>query len=201
MEREYTLRIFKDPPSLRTERLVLRRMRRDDRDDMYEYASNPAVTQYLLWEPHTDRHYTARYLSYVQSRYRAGEFFDWAIIDSSSSKMIGTCGFCAIDFDNSSAEVGYVLNPAFWHLGIATEALSEVIRFGFSVLGLNRIEAKYILENTASLRVMQRAGMMLEGISRSALLHRGKYVSVGTCSILRDEFDGFVFRNNINPEY
>ena len=91
MEREYTLRIFKDPPSLRTERLVLRRMRRDDRDDMYEYASNPAVTQYLLWEPHTDRHYTARYLSYVQSRYRAGEFFDWAIIDSSSSKMIGTC--------------------------------------------------------------------------------------------------------------
>ena len=187
-------RIFKDPPTLRTERLILRRMSRDDRNDMFEYASDPTVTRYLLWEPHTDRHYTARYLAYVQSRYRAGEFFDWAVIYAPSGKMIGTCGFCAIDFNNAAGEVGYVLNPAFWHHGIAPEALCEVIRFGFKTLGLNRIEARYIVGNEASLRVMQKAGMVFEGIARSSLLHRGRYVSVGKCAILSDDFDAPLMR-------
>ena len=188
------LTYFRDIPTLHTERLTLRRMLKRDAADMYEYASDPAVTEFLLWEPHINLKYTSRYLAFIQSKYRAGEFFDWAVIDNCESKMIGTCGFTSFDYENNSAEVGYVLNPSFWHKGIAPEALFEVIKFGFTVLKLNRIEAKYMLGNDNSRRVMEKVGMRFEGVSRDSIFVRGHYVSVGVCSVLRRDFMKYYLR-------
>lgn len=188
MDKNEILSYFKDPPMLMTDRLVLRRITKDDAADMYEYSSDPEVTRYLLWEPHMNLRYTARYISYLQGRYRAGEFYDWAIVDRQSGKMIGTCGFTSFNFSNNSAEVGYVLNPAYWHLGIALEALLEVIHFGFTILDLNRIEAKYMLGNNDSRRVMEKAGMLFEGVARGSMFVKGRYVSIGTCAILKSEY-------------
>lgn len=188
MDKAAVTKLFRNIPQLETRRLVLRRITREDRDDMFEYASLPCVTEYLLWDAHPDRRYTARYLSYLQSRYRAGDFYDWAVTDRVSGKMIGSCGFADIDFQNDSAEAGYVINPNYSGHGVATEALVEVIRFGFENLGLNRIEARFMLGNNASLRVMQKAGMTFEGEIRDALKLHGKFITVGICSILRREF-------------
>lgn len=188
MDRLDIISCFKDPPTLKTPRLILRKLSKGDADDMYEYASDPAVSRYLLWDAHPSRRYTAKYLAYLQGRYRAGEFYDWALVDRQSGRMIGTCGFTAFDFQNNSAEVGYVLNRTFWHCGIAAEALKEVLHFAFNVLGLNRVEAKYMLGNDDSRRVMERCGMTFEGVTRDALFVKGRYVSVGICSLLRREF-------------
>lgn len=188
MERSEILAYFKDIPTLMTDRLILRRLQRSDAADMFEYASNPEVTRYLLWEPHMNLRYTARYLSYLQGRYRAGEFYDWAVVDKMNGKMIGTCGFTSFDFANNSAEVGYVLNPAYWHHGIAAEALLEVLHFGFTILGFNRIEARYMNGNNDSRRVMEKVGMTFEGVARGSMFVKGRYVSIGTCSILKSEY-------------
>ena len=188
MEKYQILACFKDPPILRTKRLILRRLEKVDALDMFEYASDPDVTKYLLWDPHDSLKYTRRYLSYLQGRYKAGEFYDWAVIDRRTMKMIGTCGFTSFDFHNNSAEVGYVLNPEFWHRGIAAEALSEVLHFAFMILGLNRVEARYMVGNLDSRRVMEKVGMKFEGIARGAVYCKGRYVSVGICSILRSEY-------------
>ena len=188
MDRELVRQYFSSLPVLVTERLLLRRMEKSDWKDMYEYASDPEVTRYLLWDPHEDPHRTARYLAYVQSRYRAGEFFDWAVTDRRSGKMIGTCGFTRFNFEANSAEIGYVLNPRFWHIGIAPEAVRRVMRFGFEELSLHRIEARYMCGNEDSRRVMEKVGMKFEGIARDSMFVKGKFVSVGTCAILADEF-------------
>ena len=103
--------------------------------------------------------------------------------------MIGTCGFTSFDFENNSAEVGYVLNSGYWHFGLAPEALFEVMKFGFMILGLHRIEARYIVGNENSRRVMEKLGMRFEGVSRESMFVKGKYVSVGKCAILRSEFE------------
>ncbi|MFA6948408.1 MAG: GNAT family N-acetyltransferase, partial [Eubacteriales bacterium] len=71
-------KIFSRIPELETQRLILRRMRPSDADDMYEYSRDPEVTRYLLWSPHPSRDYTKRYLEQLQSEYRLGEFYDWA---------------------------------------------------------------------------------------------------------------------------
>lgn len=182
------MRLFRDPPVIEAERIYLRRMLRRDATDMFEYSCNPEVTRYLLWDPHPDRLYTSRYLSYIQSRYRSGDFYDWAVIWKESEKMIGTCGFTRFNFEAKSAEIGYVLNPRFWRIGVAPEAAKTVMRFGFSELGLHRIEAKYMSENIPSKKVMEKLGMQFEGVARDSMFVKGKYVSVGTYAILRDEF-------------
>ena len=188
LDRRTLLTYFKEPPTLTTERLTLRKILKSDCEDYFEFASDPAVTKYLLWKPHDSFNFTRHYLSYLQSRYRAGEFYDWGIVDSLTGKFIGTCGFTSFDLANNSAEVGYVLHRAWWRRGIAAEALTKVLEFGFDTLGLRRIEARYMVGNECSRRVMEKVGMVFEGVKRDALLLDGAYVSVGTCAVLNDEF-------------
>ncbi len=178
--------VFRNPPILKTERLVLRKMEKGDYKDMFEYASIESLTKYLTWEPHPDKTYTLRYLSYVQSKYRAGEFYDWAV--TYNGKMIGTCGFTTLSDEHRKGEIGYVIAPDYQNMGIATEAVKKVLEFGFNTLGLHRIEAHYMEGNSASRHVMEKAGMHYEGTLRESMFVKGRYVSVGICSILRSEF-------------
>ena len=189
MEKDEILKIFKHPPILECDRVILKKMDRSFADDMFEYASNPAVTKYLTWDVHPNRRFSYNYLGYVNSRYRTGEFFDWAITMRDSGKMIGTCGFTRFNFSSYSAEIGFVLNPKYWGYSIAPEAARRVIRFGFDTLELHRIEARYMENNIQSRRVMEKSGMTFEGIYRDMMLVRGQFVSVGVCSILRSEFN------------
>ncbi|MBQ7377225.1 MAG: GNAT family N-acetyltransferase [Clostridia bacterium] len=188
MKKETIARIFRHVPRLRTERLLLRRIEREDATDVYSYASLPEVTRFLLWEPHPNLSYSKTYVDYLQDVYRAGSFYDWGVILLDSGHLIGTCGFTSFDFENNSAQIGYVLHSEHHGKGIATEAVSAVLDFGFRKLKLQRIEGRYMEENHASRRVMEKNGMHFEGILRNAVCVRGEYVNVGVCSILRDEF-------------
>ncbi|MBR4335070.1 MAG: GNAT family N-acetyltransferase [Clostridia bacterium] len=183
--------MFKRIPDLSTERLLLRKIRLNDAPDMFEYSKDPEVTKYLLWDPHPNVEHTRNYIDYLQDRYRDGKYYDWAVILKSSGKMIGTCGFSSILPEHRSAEVGYVLNPAFRGQGIAGEALSAVLDFAFRKMALNRVEAKCVAENASSERVMQKVGMTFEGVARSALLVKGEFRNIKIYSMLRSEYVRF----------
>lgn len=187
MNRETVYRLFSHIPTLETPRLLLRKMQIEDAADMYDYARRPEVTRFLLWEPHADPAFTQQYLRYLQQRYRVGDFFDWAVVEKESGKMIGTCGFTQFDFVNDSAEVGYVIHPHFQGHGYATEAVMHVIAFGFSQLPIHRIEALFVQGNDRSRHVMERAGMTFEGYRREGMLVHGVYQTVGVCAVLRGE--------------
>ncbi len=182
------LKQFSIPPVLTTSRLTLRKMVPQDANDMYTYASRADVTEYLLWSPHPDVAYTAKYLKYVQGEYKKGRFFDWAVVYTCEDKMIGTVGFTELDKENLCAEIGYVINPEYACRGIATEAVSAVIWYAFEKLGMERIEARYMIGNVASMRVMEKCGMKREGVLRSALLVKERRRDIGICSILRSEY-------------
>ena len=190
MKKSTIYQLFSHIPTLETERLSLRGMRVSDAEDMFAYAQYEPVTRYLTWTPHPNVKHTKEYLTYVSQRYRTGDFFDWAIVSREDGRMIGTCGFTAFDFPSDSAEIGYVLNPAYHGRGLATEAVREVIRFGFEELKLHRIEAKFMKENTRSLKLMERVGMQFEGYAREALKIKGEYRTIGRCGILRQEWEG-----------
>lgn len=188
MKREKVLKIFTRMPTLRTDRLVLRPMKTEDAYDMYEYACREDVTEYLLWTPHESVGYTREYLAYIEARYAKGEFYDWAITLADSGKMIGTVGFTKIYTAHNSAEIGYVLNPEYHHLGLGYEAAKRIVDFGFEELSLHRVEARFMKGNSASLHVMEKLGMTFEGYSRDGMLVKGSYRTIGTCSILRNEW-------------
>jgi ribosomal-protein-alanine N-acetyltransferase len=73
-------------------------------------------------------------------------------------------------------------------MGIAPEAVEAVLAYGFDRLLLHRIEARFMEGNDASLRVMEKVGMRFEGFRRESMLVKGSYRTIGTCSILFDEY-------------
>ena len=188
MNRETLVKIFSAIPTLETERLLLRPMSSRDAADMFDYANRAEVTKYLLWSPHNTVSYTREYLSYVEQRYRLGDFYDWAVVEKESRRMIGTCGFTSIDVANRRGEIGYVLSPDYHRRGYAPEAAKRVLEFGFSKLELNRIEARFMKGNEPSRRVAEKIVMTFEGYARDELFVKGEYKTVGRCAILRREF-------------
>ncbi len=181
-------RFFSKIPVIETDRLVLRKIKMCDVDDMYEYSKRSDVTKYLLWSPHPDKFYTAAYIRSLQGRYRRGDFYDWAVVLKESGKMIGTCGLTSVDADNNYCEIGYVISPDYHNRGYATEAVSRVLEICFDRFGFHRVEAMHIEGNEASASVMKKCGMSKEGVLRDYIFSKNEYKTVCIYAILANEY-------------
>ena len=179
--------IFSSLPTLKTDRLILRPIKRSDAQDLYAYAQDPAVSRHVLWDAHKNVQESRQFIRAARRQYRRGLPGSFAITLRDSGRMIGTVGFMWLNPDWQSAEVGYSLSREYWNRGIMTEALRAVIAFGFDTLGLNRIEAQHETDNPASGRVMQHVGMRYEGTLRQRIKNKGKYVDVKLYAILRGD--------------
>ena len=176
-------------PVLETERLLLRPVRRKDAEDIYSYASDPEVARYVLWEPHRSLSETRAYIRCIRSLYHRGLPSSRAVVRRDSGHVIGTIGFMWYSDTNSAAEIGYSFSRAEWNRGYATEALNAVIRSAFSSLPLNRLEAQHDLRNPASGRVMEKCGMVREGILRQRIRNKGEWIDVVLYAILRSDLE------------
>ena len=180
--------LFGDLPELKTERLTLRKMEMSDANDMYSYASLDEVIRYLLWTPHLNIDETKGYIEYVRREYRKGSVADWAISLDSESRMIGTVGFSAVDRENNSVELGYVLNPLYWRKGYAREALRRAVEAAFCELGAHRVQLRIMDGNVRSENVALACGFRKEGSLRDLLLVNGAYRTIHIYSLVSDEY-------------
>lgn len=175
-------------PSIETERLLLRKITLNDASDMFEYASNPEVSQYTMWSTHTSIEDTKYFLQSLTKMYKRRELVDWGIVHKAEKKFIGTCGFVEWSMTHSRAEIGYALSRRYWGEGYMSEAVNAVIEFGFREMSLNRIMGRCEVHNIASARVMEKVGMQMEGILRQHLFVKDRYWDLKIYSILREEF-------------
>jgi len=187
--------IFYDLPVLETERLLLRKLTLDDAEDMFEYASDPEVTKYLVWVAHQDIEDSREFLKSVLDRYRKGLVASWGVVHKLDEKLIGTCGYISWlphgDLGkHARAELGFALSRKYWGQGLMPEAVREVITFGFRKMQLNRIQATCEVENLASERVLEKVGMKFEGVLREYMYAKGAYRDLKMFSILRSEWAG-----------
>ena len=86
-----------------------------------------------------------------------GEALHWGIFLKNTSDLAGTCGYYR-GYANNSGEIGYILRPSFYGLGIMTEAVNLIVNFGFDILKLQSVVAYTDPTNSASIAVLQRAG-------------------------------------------
>ncbi len=175
-------------PTIETDRLLLRKMTFSDAGDIFEYASDPQVSEYTLWSTHSSIEDSKFFLKTIVKMYKRRELVDWGIVHKAEKKFIGTCGFVEWSITHSRAEIGYALSRKYWGEGYMSEAVSAVIDFGFREMLLNKIEARCEINNIASARVMEKVGMQLEGILRQQLFVKGRYWDLKTYSILREDF-------------
>ncbi len=169
------LLLFINPPTLSTDRLILREIRNSDFADIFEYKSDPLVTEHLLYYPHKSKRETENYIGNTIRKYKEGKMYDFAIVLKSSKKMIGTVGFTSINIHDNSAEIGYVLNKSYWGKGLAKEAILELVDFGFRVLSLDRIYARILSENHNSIELIKKCGFELSEKIKRAIHSKGKY--------------------------
>jgi len=160
---------MKAPETIYTERLVLRKARTDDASAIFEtYAQDTEVTRYATWKPHKTVHETEQFVSACLSLWGAGKDFEYAIALKGNSKLVGMFGIHPM---NSKIEVGYVLARPYWRKGYMTETLHTVIEWAFSQPDIYRVQATCDVENIASARVMEKAGMTREGLLRRYVMH------------------------------
>jgi RimJ/RimL family protein N-acetyltransferase len=158
------------PPELfATQRLILRRPVTEDAEAIFrEYAQDPEVTRYLTWEPNRSIEQTSEFLRQCRAAWEQGLTFQWAITPKEDGRLLGMIGFRR---DGFKAEFGYVLARASWGRGYATEALRPLVDWTLSQREIRRVWAVCDVENQASARVLEKVGMVREGVLRRWSLH------------------------------
>ncbi len=174
---------------LETERLILRPFVVNDAQAMFDnWAKSEHATRYVTWDPYTDAKEAVDRFEKMQKEYAEKDIYDWAIVLKESNTLIGEISFVGMTPCRKTGELGYIIGENWWGKGYMTEAVGAVMAFGFTKLGLHRIQACHDVRNPASGRVMEKLGMTHEGTFRDYRLIKGDLVTVDYYAILEDEF-------------
>jgi [ribosomal protein S5]-alanine N-acetyltransferase len=106
---------------------------------------------------------------------------------NNTQELIGAISLM-LNLNHKKAEIGYWFGVPYWNKGYCTEATIEMIKFGFEQLGLNKIIACAMAENTGSWRVMEKAGMDFEGVRRQEVLKWGAFKDLRYYYILKEDY-------------
>jgi RimJ/RimL family protein N-acetyltransferase len=151
-------------------------IRRYTKDDAFELckAVNESAAHAHQWLPWCHPGYTLgeakEWVSAQETFWERGDEYNFLIVDKRSGVILGGTGINRIDKLHKYGMIGYWARAGYLNQGIATAGARETIQFGFAELGLNRIEILMAVENTASKRVAEKTGAVLEGIARKKLL-------------------------------
>jgi ribosomal-protein-alanine N-acetyltransferase len=165
-------RLASVPPVLELGICRLRPLQPEDAAAWYGYLSDPEVTQLTSYDVSsidTVKQFIAAYVSDYDER-RSSR---WAIAETDSNQLIGTCGYYGWNPKDGLAELGYDLARRFWGKGVMTRAVKAVVEWGFNVLEINRIQATVMVGNSASLRVLEKCRFQQEGLLRELKICRG----------------------------
>lgn len=185
---DFYIREFRRLPTIGTDRLILRKVRRSDAADLFAYARDPEVSRHVLWSPHESLFDSRLMICQLRRQYRRGEPATFGITLRETGRLIGTIGFMQLITEHRCAEIGYSLSRDYWNRGLMTEALIATIDYAFNVLRLKRVEALHETDNPASGRVMEKAGMQEEGVLRQRILNKGHFSDVKIWSVLDAEW-------------
>ncbi|NJD21514.1 MAG: GNAT family N-acetyltransferase [Melioribacter sp.] len=175
-------------PKIETERLILRKITTDDVNDIFEYASVPDVTTFVLWETHRAKQDSLDFVKFAEEQFDNNISIIFGIEIKNEKKLIGTIDLRNWKAIHKCGEVGYVVSKKYWNKGYVSEAMKAVIKFGFKELHLNRIEAHCEEENIGSWRVMEKCRMKFEGILREKVFIKGRFRTMKMYSILKKEW-------------
>ena len=146
--------------TIETERLVLRKFKGSDEDDIYNnWASNPKI-QLEYGEPvYSSKEQVRELLDKWILNYSEGGFYRWAIILKDSNVNIGQIAFCRVYEEVATAEMEYCIGEGYWGNRYALEALNAVIDYMLLNSDFEKLEAFHRIANSKSGRVLQKTIM------------------------------------------
>lgn len=182
--------IFEAYPALETERLILRQPVMGDVDDLFTVMGDARVATYLGHPPMANRDEAVARIERFERNFREQSAIAWGMTLKEHGRLIGTCLLWNLNTAHHSAELGYILHPALWGKGIATEAARAAIRYGFERMNLHSIEAQIDPENEASRGLLLKIGFVQEGYFRENFYEesKGRYTDTAVFGLLRGDW-------------
>lgn len=181
----------KDLPTLETERLTLRKITFEDVEDIYKFTSLEEVASYVTWNAHKTIDETKEFVQRLIKYNDDTDGFIWGIELKENGLLIGTVSLSSPHPKHKSAEIAYALSANFWGKGLITEAAMAAIKFGFEEKKLVRIQAKCLLNNRRSERVLEKVGMTFEGVLRKEMYIKGKHQDLKMYAMIDEDFLAF----------
>lgn len=163
-------------PNLETERLYLRRVDQNDVEEIFALRSNPEIMKYIPRPLVKTTEDALEHIAMMDTKIEIGEGINWAITYKDNPKLIGIIGHYRIKPESYRAEIGYMLLPEYNGKGIISEAVQEVVKYGFNEMKLHSIEAVIAPENFASERVLQKNGFVKEAHFIENEFYEGRFL-------------------------
>lgn len=158
--------------------LLLQRLKYEDAEEIFfTYASKPEATRYVSWPVHQRIADTRAFLRYAVRAWNAGTDFTYSIRLKGTYRLAGSIGAV---IKGTEVQVGYIVSPALWGRGIATEACQMMGALLKQIPDLTRIWTLVDAENKASIRVLEKCGWTCEG------LHPAYFVFVNQGNLPKD---------------
>lgn len=173
---------------LHTERMILRRLVPETYAHIYAHFSDEELLEFLgLDSLETLAKEKEKFAKGMATHNRS--FVHFLLVDKTSGKVIGACGYHTWCTDHHRAEIGYgMFGDDFKKQGLMSEALKPIIAYGFNVMELNRIEAMVAPENVASLKLIDKMGFVREGLLRKHYFKNGVMEDSVAFSLLKEEY-------------
>jgi ribosomal-protein-alanine N-acetyltransferase len=175
-------------PILNGQHIIMRAIHDDDIPHIQTYASSAEVARNTFVPHPYPPDGAIHFVSHIRQGWEEETAYVFAIVAKEHDQFVGVMGLHP-QVKHHLAEVGYWIGHPHWGKGYATEALQLLIQFAFETVGLNRVQAKHFVENPASGRVMQKAGMHYEGLHRQALFHNNTFKDLKAYAILREDYN------------
>ena len=149
------------PESIETARLLLRKVRREDAQGIFDtYAQDKSVTHYLSWTPHQRVDETRQFINHTRRMWVQGLEFTYLICLKDQDTIVGSLG---VLHDNGKVSVGYLAVPAYQRRGFVCEGLAALLPHLVASKGVYRIWAYAHVDNVASQALLKKLGFVYEG--------------------------------------
>jgi ribosomal-protein-alanine N-acetyltransferase len=155
---------------IRGSRVALARFRKSDVEAVHAFASDPVVCRFTGWGPNTLDDTRTFVAGAVQ---RSSDRYDLAVMRG--DEVIGSASVWTTSPVHRVGELGYTIRRDCWRHGYATEVARLLVELGFAELDLERLSATCDPANSASVRVLEKAGLQREGLLRGLCLVRGRH--------------------------
>ncbi len=179
---------FSPFPDLKTERLFLRRVSVDDAHEIMELRGNAETMKYIPRPLAKTIEDAMAHITMIDDKINSNEGINWAITINGNPKLIGIIGHYKIQKENFRAEIGYMLLPEFHNRGIISEAIHEVVNYGFESMKLHSIEAIIDPRNFASEKVLQKNSFIKEAHIIENGFYDGVFIDTVIYSLLKRNF-------------
>ncbi len=175
-------------PNLETERLYLRQVIDSDAPEIMELRGNAETMKYIPRPLVKNLDDALAHVAMISEKNNANEGINWAITIKGNHKLIGIIGHYIIQKENFRAEIGYMLLPEFQNRGIISEAIQEVVNYGFTKMKLHSIQAVIDPNNLSSEKVLRKNGFVKEAHFIENEFANGKFWDSVVYSLLKRNF-------------